>query len=163
MAWTARIPLMRRSRSRRGRPGSVHLGDEGAGEVLVEDESAGEGWHERAGDPRVGAVAEGHPEAGPLPLHAPAEDAVGAADDPVGLEEQAGADRVGEGGDQGRAALEAGQGVLLDGQRVEPGTKARGLGLPFRDVGVFSGEVGLPERYVADTADAEDDDPPGPL
>ena len=111
---------------------SVHVGLERSGESLVEEEAAGEGGHERAGDPGVGAVAEGHPEAGALPLHAPVEDAVGAADDLVGLEEEARADGVGEGRDERRAAPEAGQGVLLDGQRVQPGAEPVGLGFPRR-------------------------------
>ena len=92
------------------------------------EEAAGEGGHEGAGDPGVGTVAEGHPEAGALPLHAAVEDAVGAADDPVGLEEEAGADGVGEGRNQRGPAPEAGQGVLLDGQRVQPSRRCGGSG-----------------------------------
>ena len=68
-----------------------------------------------------------------MPLHVPAEDPLGAADDPIGLEEQSWADSVGEGGYQGRPALEAGQRILLDGQGMEPGAQAMGLRLPLVD------------------------------
>ena len=86
-----------------------------------------------------------------------------AADDPIGLEEKPGADRVGEGRDQGRAALEAGERVLLDRQRVQPGAQSMRLSFPFGHARELIGEMRLPEGDVADPPDAEDHDQLGPL
>lgn len=136
---------------------------EGTGKLLEEEETTGERGHEAAGDPGVGSVPEGHPEAGSLPLHRAAKGAIGAADDPIGLKEQAGPDGVGERGDQGCPALEAGQGVLFDGQGMERSTQAVGLGFPGWQVRVIGGKVRLPERDVAHPADSEDNDQFRPL
>src|SRR5512142_1822881 len=95
------------------------------------------GRHERAGDPGIGAVAKGHPEAHALPVHAALEGAVGAADDPVGLEEQAGADGVVEGGDERGPALEAGHRVL-EGAGVVGGEGRAVAATPFIQVGAMS-------------------------
>src|SRR5262245_58186126 len=77
-----------------GSPGSVHVRLERAGKRGMVEEPAGKGGHERAGNPSVGSVAKGHPEAGTLPLHAALEDPLCATDDPVGLQEESGANRV---------------------------------------------------------------------
>ena len=74
-------------------------------------------------------------------MHAAAEGAVAAADDFVGLEEETRADGVGVGGNEGGATLEAGDGVLLDGEGVEDGADAVGLGLPVLDAIELGGEV----------------------
>ena len=81
--------------------------------------------------------------------------AVGAADDAVGRQEQGRPDRVGERRHQRRPAAEAGQRVLLDRQRVQPGAEAVRLPLPLGLAGELRGEVRLPEGDVADPADAE--------
>ena len=60
-----------------------------------------------------------HPQRQALPLHPPSERAIGAANDPVRGEEQAGADRVRERRHQCRAALETRESVLFDRERVE--------------------------------------------
>ena len=51
--------------------------------------------------------------------------------------------------------LEAGQRVLLDRQRMQPGAQAMRLLLPLGLAGELGGEVRLPEGDVADPADAE--------
>ena len=78
-------------------------------------------------------MAQGHPKGEALPHHASSECAVCAADDLVTPEEQAGTDRIGEGRDECRPALEARQRVLFDGERVELGTESMSLLLPLVD------------------------------
>ena len=108
-------------------------------------------------------MVQRRPKGHPLPHHAAAKGAVGTADDPVGLEEEARADGVGGRGHQGGAALEAGDGVLLDGERVQLRAEAE-LGLFPRVHGlVLGGKVGFPEGDVAHAADAEHGDQLGTL
>src|SRR5213083_1250454 len=86
--------------------------------------------------------------------------AFGAADAPVALQEQPGADGVGPAGDEGEAAVEAVQAVLLDGEGVEVDADAVRLLLPLRN-GQAVGQVRLPEGDVTGAADAVDGDEEG--
>ena len=79
----------------------------------------------------VGSCCRRHAQRQPLPLHAAIEGAVGAADDPVRRQEQRRADGVGKRRHQRRPALEAGQGVLLDRQRMQLRPQPMRLPLPL--------------------------------
>ncbi len=68
--------------------------------------------------------------------------------------------RVGERRNQRGAALETGQSILLDRQRMEFGAEAMSLGSPIGLGFELGGEVRLPEGNVTDAADAEDRDQP---
>lgn len=101
-------------------------------------------------------MSQRHPQAESLPHHS-AERAIRAADDLVGSEEQAGADRIGVGRNQRRAALETGERVLFDRQRMQLCSQAMCLFFPLGLRRELRGEVGFPEGDVTDAADAEDD------
>ena len=135
---------------------SIALGSQWPGEFTQEEQTARLRRHEGRWDPRSWLVAESHPERQSLPHHASSECAVCAANDLVTPEEQAGADRIGEGRDECRSALEARQRVLLDRERMELRAEAMCLLLPFVDGRELTGEVWLPEGDVADATDAED-------
>ena len=98
---------------------SIHRRFERSGQCSVVEQTAGQGGHERAGNPGIRTIAEGHPQARPLPLHPAIKDALRAADDAIGLEKEAWSDGVSKGGHQGRATLEARQRILFDRQRME--------------------------------------------
>ena len=68
-------------------------------------------------------VPQRDPQRQALPLHAAAEFAIRAADGVVSARKECRADGVGEGRHQGGATFEAGNGILLDRQRVQPGAK----------------------------------------
>ena len=138
-------------------------GSERTRQITVVEQPAGESGHERARDPGIGTVAESHPEAGSLPLHATVEDSVRTTDDAVGLEEEPWADRIGKSGNERRATLEAGQGVLFDCEGMEPRTDPMRLCCPFGNVGEFFSEMRLPEGDVTNPPDSEDHDQLGPL
>ena len=99
-----------------------------------------------------------HPEAHALPLHAAAEGAVRTADRVVGLEHDAGAHGVRAARDECRAALERGERVLLDRERMQLHTDAVGLLQPLRVSFELGADHRLPERDVAHAADAVDED-----
>lgn len=89
-----------------------------ASEFLHEEKLARKGGHEGGGDPNAGAIPQSHPETHGLPAHATGQSTVTAADDDICLHKQAGANSVGATGHQRSAGFEAGNGILLDGQRM---------------------------------------------
>lgn len=111
--------------------GSVTFSNQRTGQILQEEQATGLSGHKCRRNPRGRLVSQGHPERQALPLHSTAEGAVSAADDLIAAEEQAWADRIGERRDMRRAALETGQGILFDRQRMQLGTQPMSLLLPF--------------------------------
>src|SRR5450756_266575 len=112
---------------------SVAFGLERSGKLPDEEKLSGQCGHERGRYPHVRSVPQGCPKGKSLPLHAPSKGTIASSDDPVRLEEQPGADGVGSAGHEGCAALETGNRILLDGERMKQGTGAIGLFLPFFD------------------------------
>lgn len=66
---------------------SVAIRNEGPGQVAQKEQPPGKRGHERAGNPGRRLVVERHPQRQTLPLHAPIERAIRAADDPLGPQE----------------------------------------------------------------------------
>lgn len=133
----------------------IALWQQGTVQFTQEEQPAGQRRHITAGNPTVRTITKGHPKAHALPLHAAAKRSIGAADDPVSLEKQSRADRVGPGRDERRPALETGNGVLLDGERMQFGAQAIILTLPFCLGRELLREVRLPEGTVKDASDPE--------
>ncbi len=70
----------------------------------------------------VRAVAQCHPETHALPLHSAGQHAIGATDNVVRVEYNSGAHGVGATGNQRPTGAKAGDGILLDCERMQIST-----------------------------------------
>ncbi len=138
------MPCLRKTR---GQSFSMGVGQQRPGELFHEEELAWHRRHEGAREPRRRDVPQRDAEGAGLPGRAAVGvDAVCATDAEVGSEEEAGADRIGEAGDEREAGHEGVEAVLLDGEGVERDAQAMGLLLPLRGGFEFAGELRLPRR-----------------
>lgn len=88
----------------------------------------------------------------------PAHCSIRPADRIIRLQEQAGIDRVGIARHECGAAFEAGDGILLDGQRMQIRAQPMRLLRPLSVAVKFCGKMRLPKSDMKHPADAVNDD-----
>src|SRR5690625_4376424 len=108
-------------------------------------------------------MSQSDPEREPLPLHSASEDTICTTNGVICSGKKAGTNGVGVSRNPRRAALEAGQCVLLDRQRVQSRTNPVRLLLPLLITVKLLSEVRLPEGDVAGASDPVDHNNPGAL